>query len=259
MRDVFLANRLVVKEIFMEDNIKQKFGDMLTYQEKDKQLRKLLQTIDRDEALVSKNKHKKAFNDAKQALADCETKAKSVLGTYTEAKQYIDSNEQLLQELENSSAATEEELAERVKKLESLKSKFQAADKKVRDASEKSNEVFQARRDAIKTGNAAKQCYSEAKEKHDRLIASKADEITALKSELQRLREKLDPTFFAEYQKLDAENKFPPLVIASGDEKKDMYNCGGCGLGLPQQGNAQLKDKGWCRCDNCRRIIVRLK
>ena len=79
-----------------------------------------------------------------------------------------------------------------------------------------------------------------------------------MKAELEEQRKSLDPQFFAEYNKLVEENKFPPVVPAAGDDKKNMYNCGGCGLNLPQRGNAMLNDKGWFRCENCRRIIVRL-
>ena len=123
---------------------------------------------------------------------------------------------------------------------------------------DKSKSVCRARADAIRTGNAAKAAYKEASDKHNALIESKAAEHNALKTELQQLHSELDEKMYAEYAKLVDENKFPPVVPASGDDKKGVFNCGGCGIGLPQQGNALLKDQGWCRCDNCRRIIVKL-
>lgn len=243
----------------MDENVKQNFINLIKYQQKDIELRKLNSVLERDSALVSMNVHKKAFNDAKQTIYDCEQNASGIIDGYSELQKYVDDNEAILAELERSEAATEEELEARVKKLDSLKSKFTSADRKAHDLDERSKKVCQARVDAIKSGNVAKQKFNEAKEKHGALVNSKSDELNKLKSELEQMRSMLDDNLYVEYQKLVDESKFPPVVQASGDEKKSLFNCGGCGLALPQQGNALLKDKGWCRCDNCHRIIVRIK
>ena len=211
----------------MDETVKKNLEKLLEYQKKDIELRKLNAFVKRDEALASMNKNEKIFNEAKRVIAECEDQANAIISSYAELSKYVDDNEALLAELENTDAESEEQLAERVKKLESLKSKFQNADKKARDFKDRSKDVCRARVDAVKSGNAARQNYNEA--------------------------------LFAEYKKLVEEKHFPPVVPASGDEKKGMFNCGGCGLGLPQQGNSLLKDQGWCRCDNCRRIIVKLQ
>lgn len=222
-------------------------------------MRKLTTLINRDAALAAKNKHRNAFNDAKQTISDCDKQSGSLVSSYEELCKYIDDNEAMFGELESVGGdLSEEELAERVKRLESFKSKFQNADKKAHDLDAKSKDVCRSRVDAIRTGNAAKAAYKEASDKHNALVESKASEYNALKTELEKLRGELDDKMYSEYEKLVEENKFPPVVPASGDDKKGVFNCGGCGIGLPQQGNALLKDQGWCRCDNCRRIIVKL-
>lgn len=242
----------------MDENVKKNFQNLIKYQDKDIELKKLNSLIERDPALASMNVQKKMFNDAKQAITESEQQAGNVIGLFGELRKYVDDNETVLAGLESSEAETEEELAERVKKLDSLKSKFLSAEKKARDLDDRSKNICRTRVDAIKTGNAAKQKFNDAKEKHGALVGSKSAELEALKAELAAMRPSLDEKLYAEYQKLVEENKFPPVVPASGDEKKGMFNCGGCGLSLPQQGNALLKDQGWCRCDNCRRMIVRL-
>lgn len=242
----------------MDDKLKQEFQKLLDYQRKDIELRRLNNEIGRDPALLDKNRHKKDFNDAKQTIAESEEQAGALLSSYEELKTYIEENESLLGALESSEAESEDDLAERVKKLESLKSKFQQADKKAHDIDDRSKRVCSARASALKKGKEAKQKYNEASEKHSKFVDSKSETLARLKSELDALRAKLDEKLFEEYKKLDAENKFPAVVPASGDEKKGMFNCGGCGLALPQQGNALLKDQGYCHCDNCRRIIVKM-
>ncbi|MCH5165067.1 MAG: hypothetical protein J1G01_01535 [Clostridiales bacterium] len=242
----------------MDENLKQIFQRLFEYQKKDIELRKLNNVLDKDEALVSMNKNKRAFNEAKQTLADCEQQAGSILDMYSELQKYVDDNDALLAELENADGDGESEVEARVKKLESLRSKFQTADKKMHDIEDKSKTVLKRRTDALKAGKVAQAAFGEAREKHNKLINSKADELNKLKAELEALKKSLDPSWYAEYEKLVTDNKFPPLVHATGDEKKNLFNCGGCGLNLPQKGNAMLGDQGWCRCENCRRLIVKL-
>lgn len=240
----------------MDEKIKQSFKMMIAYQKKDIELRKLNNLIDRDEALVAMEKYKRTFNDAKRAIAECEQQAASLLDMFAELQRYIEDNETAFLDLEGNDCDSEEELEQRVKRLESLKSKFQNAEKKMHDIQERSKAVCARRADAIKAGNIAKQKFAEARDKHSKLLGSKSDELERLKAELAEMRKTLDPKVFAEYTKLAEENKFPPIVRAVGDEKKNMFNCGGCGLNLPQKGNALLRDQGWYRCENCRRIIV---
>lgn len=240
----------------MEEAMKQKFLKLFAYQKKDIELRKLNDEINRDKSRAEMEKNKRVFDDAKQAIADCERQAGGLLDMYGDVQKYIGDNEAVLEELEGAECETEEELEARIKKLESLKSKFQSADKKLHDIDDKSKSVCTKRTDALKSGNAAKQKFKEARDKHNQFVGSKADTLAKLKAELDALRKELDPRFYEEYKKLVADNKFPPFAQAVGDEKKNMFNCGGCGLGLSQNGNALLRDNGWYRCENCRRIIV---
>lgn len=240
----------------MDEQIKQSFKMLMDYQKKDIELRRLNMLIERDEALAVMNKYKRAFNDAKAAIAECEQQAGALLDMFAELQKYIDDNEASLDELDGAECDSEEELERRVKRLESLKSKFQSADKKMHDIHEKARAVCARRQEALKSGNAAKQKFAEARDKHGKLIASKAADMDKLKAELDLMRKSLDSKLFAEYTKLVDENKFPPIVTAAGDDKKNMFNCGGCGLNLPQKGNALLRDQGWFRCENCHRIIV---
>lgn len=240
----------------MDAKIKQSFKMLLDYQKKDIELRKLNNLIERDEALASMNRYKRAFNDAKQAIAECEQQAAMLLDAFAELQKYVEDNEGLLVELEGAECESEEEIEARVKRLESLKSKFQNADKKMHDIEEKAKTVCARRGDSLKAGKAAQQKHAEAREKHATLVSSKEGEINKLKAELDKMRPELDPKLYSEYCKLVEENKFPPIVPAGGDAKKNLFNCGGCGLSLPQKGNASLSNQGWFRCENCHRIIV---
>lgn len=242
----------------MDESLKKEFQKLLEYQKVDTELRKLNTMLERDEALARKNKNKRIFNDAKQTVADCDKQAATLIEMYAELCRYVDDNEALLAALEGEQPETEEELAERVKKLESLKSKFQSADKKIHDIDDRSHDVVRTRSEAMRAGQSARNAYNEAKDKHDELVSSKAAEIAKLKAKLEELKKSIDAKLYSEYSKLDEENTFPPVVPAFEGEKKGQFNCRGCGLGLPQQGNALLKDQGWCRCDHCRRIIVKL-
>ncbi|MCH5163180.1 MAG: hypothetical protein J1G38_06800 [Clostridiales bacterium] len=242
----------------MDETLKKELQKLIAYQKKDMELRKLNLVIERDAALIEKNKQKKAFNDAKQKVEECEQASGALLSTYAELCKYVDDNEAAFSAFESGTAETEEELEERIRKLESFRTKFTNADKKAGEIDRRSKEIGRVRGEAMKSGKIARQKYNEASDKHNELVSSKAAEIAKLTAELDALRSELSAQLLAEYNKLDAENKFPPVVPATGDERKGMFNCGGCGLNLSQQGNTLLKDKGWCHCDTCRRIIVKL-
>lgn len=241
----------------MDETSKQSFLKLMEYQKKDIELRKINDLLSRDEARVAMNKNKKLFDDAKAAISECEKNATTILGAVDELQKYVDDNEKLLEEMESVDMDAVEDFGEFMKKLESLKSKFQAADKRAHDIDSKGRAAVDDRRNAVKSGKAAQAKYAEAKEKHGKLYSSKAAEIEKLNSELKAMRSSLDPKLYEEYQQLVSENKFPPVVPARSAEK-GIFNCGGCGISLPQKDNALLKDNGRCRCENCRRIVVLL-
>ena len=241
----------------MDEKVKLNLENLMRYQAVDIELKKLNKLLNSDDALVVMHKSKKAFSDAKETIAQSEDQSGELVALYEELLKYVSDNEALIAELEGAAQTDDEqELSERVKKLESLKGKFGTADKKAHELDEKSKKVVRARVEAIKTGNAAKQKYNDSKAKHGELVASKEGEVKKLQAELEEMEKVLDKTFYAEYKKLSDDNVFPPVVFARGDSKSAI-SCGGCGIALSQQANTHLKDEGWCRCDNCRRVIVK--
>lgn len=244
----------------MEENIKKELQKLIEYQKKDIELRKLNALIERDAALAEKNKQEKLFNEAKSKLDECERTAGMLVSAYSELQKYVADAEALFNELESAEAENEEQLEDRIKRLESVRGKISGADKKATDLDKRSKDISRVRADAMKSGKIARQKYTEAKDKHNVLVKSKSADVARLSSELDALRGSLSPKLLDEYKKLDGENRFPAVVQATtSDERKGMYNCGGCGLNLSQQSNTLLRDRGWCRCDTCRRIIVKLK
>ena len=232
----------------MDENAMKQIKMLIEYQTKDIALRKLNGMLNSSESKVSMDKNRKAFAEAKRVEAECDEQARELIDRLAELEKYVDENEAVLAEYENAVVdESEEELAERVKKLESIRGKFQNAEKKAHDMNTESGRICHTRNDVHKNGLIAKQQYAEASAKYNALLESKADEKNKLKAELEQMAKTLDKDFFEEYKKLVEEKKFPPIAVARGDDKKGLYNCGGCGLSLPQQGNSLLKDKGWCR------------
>lgn len=240
----------------MNETTKRNFQMLFAYQKKEIELRKIYDAIKRDPELVNKNRYEHDFGEAKQVLEDCSKQANSLLNSYSDLQRNIADNEAALAALEQSDAESEEELSARVKKLEGLKNKFQSAEKKASDFERNSKAVCNRRAEAVKAGKEAQAKYKTSKDKYGELLKAKTPEVNKLKAELAAMREKLDPTLFAEYQKLVDSGKFPAVVPARTADKKNMFNCGGCGLGLPQSGNATLIKDGYFRCENCHRIVV---
>lgn len=242
----------------MDEQVKSKMQKLLEYQKTDIDLRKLNNFIRRDEALKNMDKFKSIFEDAKRALQDCERDAGVLVEQFNDLKKYVDENRAFFEQLDGAEGVDEEDVERRVKEFERLKNKFFNAEKKLHDIDDRSKSLTKTREDAIKNGKNAKTKFSEFKDKHTQLVKSKEKDLARLKAELETKRAALDPEFYAEYRKLDADGKFPPIARGVLGDKKDQFNCGGCGLNLSQQGNAKLKEQGWSRCDNCHRIIVYL-
>ena len=97
----------------MDEQLKKKFQALLEYQKKDIELRKLNLEIERDTALAAVNKYKRLFNEAKAAIAECDSEASTILEQYGTLVKYIEENEAVLESFEQSESESEEDLAAR--------------------------------------------------------------------------------------------------------------------------------------------------
>lgn len=235
-----------------------KLDNLLKYQEADLACKKLLDEIRGNSDYREMKKYKNEFNIAKQKVSDSETLASTVISTYSGANEYLEKNsrraEELCALLENENISEEEEKAA-VSELESLRTAFAEWEKKAAQLKSGADKALMEYSGAQKSGKSARDSYSAAKENYEKFKASKEDELQKLKSERDKLESGVDSELLEVYKSLTAENKYPAFVPALGDENSPV--CSGCGMMLADAGKNDLKNKGYCRCETCRKIIYK--
>ena len=73
--------------------------------------------------------------------------------------------------------------------------------------------------------------------------------METLKKQIKALEKGLDAELFSKYKELRKDGVFPMFV-----ELNDK-SCGGCRTNLPSSTLERIKEHGYIRCENCRRII----
>lgn len=235
------------------------FEPILKYQETDLKLRRILGDIEKSEPSRKLSRARDEFNAAKQTVADCETAAAGVVSFLSNAEQYLNENlakaEELLQKL--SASESDEEKKKIVADLEVLREKFADLEKRVSDRKSKGDKLINDYMTGQDKGKRMRAAYAEFKSRLDEIKKEKQAEIDALSSELEKLKKRIPPEIMEQYDALAEDKKFPPFVEATGDGV--TYTCRGCGLSLSQSGRSELIEKGYCRCENCRRVIYKKK
>ncbi len=98
----------------------------------------------------------------------------------------------------------------------------------------------------------AKKQYGEAKDKFEVLRKAREPEVSALQSKKAEIEKTLSPEILAIYKELKAQNISRPFVALEEPDR-----CGGCRMDLPVGKLSALSEKGYVRCENCRRIIYK--
>ncbi len=232
--------------------------NLLKYQEADLACKKLLDEIRGNSDYREMKKFKNEFNAAKQKVSESETLAGTVLSAYNSANEYLDKNsaraEELCALLEKDNLSEDEEKAA-VSELESLRVAFAEWEKKAAQLKSNADKALMEYSGAQKSGKSARDSYASAKENYEKFKASKEDELQKLKSRRDTLEAGVEPELLEVYKSLTAENKYPAFVPALGDENSPV--CSGCGMMLADTGKNDLKNKGYCRCETCRKIIYK--
>lgn len=230
---------------------------ILSYQEVDISLRKILDEIDRNDENKRLEQAKNEFNKAKQVVADSEKQAEAIVAFYNNALVYYNENSKKVEELEQKfdNAQTEQEKNELLEQLNILRNKFVDLEKKLNERKQKTEKVLEEYRDAQERGRKLRVIHTTSKTKLEDLKKDKEPQINQLQAKLGALRPTLDKELFEMYSALAQDKKYPAFVSVTGDEKN--YCCGGCGLALSQKNKGELKDKNMCKCETCRRMIYK--
>lgn len=232
------------------------FDDILKYQSTDLKLRRLYDEIEKSDLNKRLEAAKANFNAAKHKVEECGHTAETLLGHIASTEKACeDAAAKLAAYAAEADAAPEEQLSELLSRLESLRGRLGELEKRLGDIKARADKALKAYIESNKQGKEMREQYNGTKVKLDELKKSKEPEITALKKELAALKQQIDPKLMEQYNALIGEGKVFAFVEAVRVDKD--YSCRGCGVILSQTQKSELEEKGWCRCETCRRIIYK--
>lgn len=231
------------------------FEQMIEYQKLDMELRRLNNEFNKNPDKKKLDSARNDFNAAQavfdKSVAESEDYAKEIEQVYAD----FTASEKEIAELEKafSSAATDEEKAALLPRMELAKARLETYRNKV------GNKIEAIKR-LLGTCAQEQKKKKTVKEEFDRINAKLKDvkdsfmtERNKLKEKMSELEKKLDKNLLEIYVKARKDGIFPVFVKASVTDGGN-YGCL-CGMQLSQTNKTKLKNDKMCQCDACRRIV----
>lgn len=235
-----------------------KFDTILNYQKTDIELRKIHDEIERSALNQAIDKARSEFNSAKAQVSESEKNAEVLVKFVANAEKLYAEGKAVLEETaaKLDGTETDEERSAAIAKLETVRKKMSEIERKLAEVKPRADKTIKDYKTGQDKGKKMRDEYNSAKEALEQLRKSKEPIVNELKAKLTELEKDIDPKLMELYNALKAESKYPAFVEALPGER-GTYSCRGCGIGLPQKLKSELEDKGFCRCETCRRIVYR--
>ncbi len=133
--------------------------------------------------------------------------------------------------------------------LKSIKTEINSLTKSIKDADEEYKTLKKEYKSVYEKATGYQTAYKQLK-------AEKAEEMSAVKRELEKLEKNIDPEVMKRYQIKRSERIFP-IICAAVPEGKEGFRCSKCGNSLSIVGKEKILSGGVTECDNCHRFIYK--
>lgn len=232
---------------------------LLTYQKADLAYKKLNDEIKKNQNYVEMRSNKKKFEAAKNAVLESEKQAENIVSSYEQGLKFIEQCageiEDLCAKLENGDADEETERS-LVVRLEELQASVNEWKKRVDGLKVLADKALGDYKAAQVSGKKSRADYADAKAKFEAFQKGKEVELKKLKDARDALAGAVDPALMETYLKLTGDGVYPAFAPATELDKN--MSCGVCGMVVSSSAKTDLENKGYCRCETCRRIIYKL-
>ncbi|HIW04782.1 MAG TPA: hypothetical protein H9690_02000 [Firmicutes bacterium] len=230
---------------------------ILKYQAIDIELRKLKREMQSNENYKIAEDARRKFNEMKTVVAKSENTASKVYGGYEESLKYYDeavrSADELIKKLQDENI-TDEQAEAAAAKLNEIKARLAEISDFVGNIKKKGESVVHDFSAAQKSGLELKNKYNQARDAMKKLEESYKPKIAALQKQLADARAQMSDADYETYEKASKEAAPPAFVevyVADGN----TMNCSMCGYSLSLNTQSELKERGYCVCEKCHRII----
>ncbi len=229
---------------------------MLEYQKLDIALRKMNVEYNNHPDKKRLDAARSKFNEVQANLnagsAESETLAAEIERVYAEFKTTLKTLETL--EKEFAAAENDEEKAKFLPRLESLKSRLDSCRNKIASRIDRIKRISAEAVKSLDTRKTVREEFDKTKKKLEEYKDQVKPEREKIEGQMKALGEKIDKDLLERYAKARSEGVAVPIYVAvAGDE--NSYACGVCGMVLSQTSKSELKSKGICQCETCRRLV----
>ncbi|MDE7265200.1 MAG: hypothetical protein K2N52_02880, partial [Clostridia bacterium] len=221
------------------------------YQEEDSKLLKIEQDAQASEEWKNFSQAKSFLTKAPEKLDNLDAKARELHAALDLLNKKYAEIEETLKDFENLDELVEEgadisfykkNATQIAEKLKAIKAEVNALSKTIKDA----DDEYKAMK---KKTIAMQKQYQESSAVYKEYKETKLKEMNAVKKELDKLAEKLDPEILKKYQMKRSERIFPIICAVKNDR------CPKCGIELSILGKEKVSRGGVTECDNCHRFL----
>jgi len=229
---------------------------VLTYQETDGKIRQIEKQLNDSESKKRGRQFSAYLRDAEAAFKKMEQRSKELNIMLNGLTQSFDEKVKLVTEYEKNVDTSRdlEEINYLRKKIDDLAKVLMSVDKDVKGILQEIEEIskqYDSYRDKYPM---ARKQYLECKENYEKEKQARVPELNELQKSLKKIEKTLDPEMLDTYQKIKGQGIYPPFVPLVGSNQ-----CGGCQMEIPSGIVANIDQKGYIKCDNCRRIVYKTK
>lgn len=229
-----------------------KLDKILSYQEKDMELRKLEQIIEQSKDFSIAEQAKTKFLNFGNVAKITEKNAMVIYNNYQELEKYITVNAQKIDELEQiiTKDLSDENLNKVYEQIKKLQSNLNNIERELVKFPQKIEEITHKNEEARKQGASLRHIFNEAKGRFDALKNETQPKINEYKAKLNEYAKGIEKDLLQKYVALRKDKVIPAFV-----KVYDGNRCGGCRMEQSMASIAKLKEKGMIECESCRRII----
>ena len=227
--------------------------ELLKYQEADEKLHKIETELSESDVRKKAVAAKKYLAGAPESINKLDVKAAELYSAYEGMLNKLTALKDQESEFENAVSDAEDENAVNylIKKTEELLAKIKSVSA---DCAKIQSDIQAVLKDYATVANTTKSAtaqYNENGKLYNELKAQKQPEMDAIKSELEKLKGKVDPALMAKYLEKREKKMFPIVYAVRGEF------CGACNMQLNMADLSKLKNGEIIECDQCGRLIYK--
>lgn len=229
-------------------------NNLLRYQEIDGKLRQIEKQLNDSESKKRGRQLNAYLRESEETFKKMEQRSKELNILLATLMQNFEEKNKLVAEYEKNvnSSRNLDEINYLRKKVEDLSKTLAGVDKDIKGIMTEIDEIskqYESYRDKIPM---AKKQYVECREKYEEERKAREPEVNELLKELKKAEKAIDPEMLDRYTKLKGQGIYPPVVPLENSNQ-----CGGCRMEIPSGIVANIDEKGYIKCDNCRRIVYK--